>query len=224
MKNFFFLVLFSALSSLNAQISLDVQAICQGQAVTLGQSFSVGNNEQVTLETARFYLCNFQFLQNGKAVFTDKNCHLVDLSDPATLNLKFKTPKNLSYNAIKFNFGTDSLTNVVGVQGGDLDPAKGMFWTWQSGYVNFKLEGTWQTAANPNRHFEYHLGGFLPPNATVQTLHLSAGKGPAKQLKIDLMPFFQEARKIKKYGIMSPGAPAVQLCKILSQSFSLNDL
>ena len=27
-------------------------------------------------------------------------------------------------------------------QSGDLDPLKGMYWTWQSGYINFKIEGS----------------------------------------------------------------------------------
>jgi hypothetical protein len=42
--------------------------------------------------------------------------------------------KNIT--AIKFLLGVDSLKNVSGIQTGALDPAKGMFWTWNTGLCN----------------------------------------------------------------------------------------
>ena len=45
------------------------------------------------------------------------------------------------YTELQFLLGVDSLHNVSGAQTDDLDPAKDMFWTWNSGYVMAKMEG-----------------------------------------------------------------------------------
>jgi len=35
----------------------------------------------------------------------------------------------------------DSLANVSGAMSNDLDATKGMYWSWQSGFINLKIEG-----------------------------------------------------------------------------------
>ena len=77
--------------------------------------------------------------------------------------LCLEIPEDTEFDAIQFNLGIDSLTNVSGALGGDLDPTKGMYWTWQNGYVNFKLQGTSDLCNNPKNEFEFHLGGYLKP-------------------------------------------------------------
>jgi len=62
--------------------------------------------------------------------------------------------------------GTDSITNVSGALDGDLDPIKGMYWAWNSGCINFKLEGT-RVISGKKTPFEYHIGGYNGPQATA---------------------------------------------------------
>jgi hypothetical protein len=50
---------------------------------------------------------------------------------------------------IRFLLGVDSARNVSGIQTGALDPARGMFWTWNSGYVMAKIEGSSPSAHVP---------------------------------------------------------------------------
>ena len=50
------------------------------------------------------------------------------------------------YNQITFTIGVDSLRSTMDVskRPGVLDPAQGhdgMYWTWNSGYIFFKMEG-----------------------------------------------------------------------------------
>jgi hypothetical protein len=49
--------------------------------------------------------------------------------------------ENKSISKITFSAGIDSLTSTAGIQKGVIDPINGMYWAWQSGYVNFKIEG-----------------------------------------------------------------------------------
>ena len=67
-----------------------------------------------------------------------KRYHLVDLNNPESLVLQTQTE---NFDKIQFNLGIDKQTNLDGVKGGDLDPLKGMYWTWNTGYINIKIEG-----------------------------------------------------------------------------------
>jgi hypothetical protein len=78
-----------------------------------------------------------------------------------------------TYNRIAFTIGVDSIRNVSGAQTGALDPAKGMFWTWNTGYIMAKLEGNSGVSNQPNQVFEYHIGGFSGSENVVQKITLA---------------------------------------------------
>ena len=100
------------------------------------------SGDSIKIETFKFYMSGIELWNDDKKVFEEINSfHLIDASIPGSLNLLFVVSLNLNYDKIKFNIGIDSTANVSGAMSGDLDPTKGMYWTWQSGYINFKLEG-----------------------------------------------------------------------------------
>jgi len=43
-----------------------------------------------------------------------------------------------------------------------------MFWTWNSGYIFFKLEGNSPVSTQPNGKIEYHIGGFQSPTSAIR--------------------------------------------------------
>ena len=98
-------------------------------------------NDTLNINNFKCYISNLIYYKNDSIVHSSiKKAHLIDAADSSSFiileNAFFK------YDKIRFNIGVDSLTNVSGIFEGDLDPANGMYWTWQSGYINFKLEGT----------------------------------------------------------------------------------
>ncbi|MBC7775348.1 MAG: hypothetical protein H7246_07915 [Phycisphaerae bacterium] len=202
------------------RITIHFQPIFKGKKITLNEP---SEKDIPSLQVMRFYLSNFVFLKNGAVAFEEKNSyHLLDLEDENTLVLKFDAAQNLDFDHLKFNLGIDSLIHISGAMGGDLDPTKGMFWTWQSGYVNFKLEGVFEKCPSRNHEFQFHLGGYLTPFQSVQRVSLSAPKGGNLQLQLDLTPFFDQIDWAKQYSIMSPSKEAVTLSKILANSFSVH--
>jgi hypothetical protein len=201
---------------------LPFRAVFQGKEIKLGTPLKHKKNEELTLQTLRFYLSHFIFLKNGKPVFEEKDSyHLLDLEAENSLLLAFKGSENLDFDQIQFKLGIDSLTHISGAMGGDLDPTKGMFWTWQSGYVNVKVEGVFEKCPTRNHEFQFHLGGYLAPLQTVQSVRLNAPKSKKLQLQLDLTPFFEKVDWAKKYSIMSPSKEAVILSKVLADSFSI---
>ncbi|MBI3239623.1 MAG: hypothetical protein HYZ43_12420 [Flavobacteriia bacterium] len=140
-------------------------------------------NDTFRIETLRFYLSNLSFLNEGKTVFTQpESFHLVDAEDSMSYRIAFHSPKKVVFDEIQFNVGIDSTTNVAGVMGGDLDPTKGMYWSWQSGYINFKLEG-WNPKSTARKHeFQYHLGGYMAPYSALSTVRIPCEKAKSSKL------------------------------------------
>ncbi|MEZ4798230.1 MAG: MbnP family protein [Flavobacteriales bacterium] len=114
---------------------------------------------------------------------------------------------------INFSVGIDSITNVSGVMGGDLDPTKGMYWTWQSGYINFKLESSKIT---------YHLGGYASPYPTIQNFSFKINN-QHPHFVFDADKFLSLALLQRKTNIMSPGADAYHIAQYLQNVFSLKE-
>jgi len=184
-------------------------------------TYNSNDGNSIKFETLKFYVANIQLYKNEVAVYTEQNSfHLIDVSDTSSQNIFLKLTNGISFNKIKFNLGIDSTTNVAGAMGGDLDPTKGMYWTWQSGYINFKMEGTCNTCTDSKKNFEFHLGGYQYPFNPLQKVEL---KTTANSFKIilDLRKFFTAVDLKKQKHIMSPSADAVILSQQLAKCFSI---
>lgn len=211
-------------------VTVGFQPVFDGKKIVLGQSLLSQKQDSFSLQTLRVYLSHFVFLKNDRVVFEEKNSyHLLDLEDVNSLVLEFEVAQSLDFDQVSFKLGIDSLTHIAGAMGGDLDPTKGMFWTWQSGYINCKLEGFAEKSPARNREFQFHLGGYLAPFQSVQEVRLNVPKELSTvqkltnlELQLDLAPFFKQVNWAKKHNIMSPSKEAVAMSKILANSFSLH--
>lgn len=200
--------------------SIRFEATLGENPVQLGVNYPLAGVDSLTFEALRFYVSSVKLLNDGKEVWAEKDSyHLLDASIPKSMEIRI--PTNSSANELVFLLGTDSLTNVSGAMGGDLDPSKGMYWAWNSGYINFKLEGTSPACNTRNHEFEFHLGGYVYPNATVQEVRLPLS--PSSVIKIDLALFFKQVDLKSVNHIMSPSSKAVELAKLASGIFSFGD-
>jgi hypothetical protein len=168
----------------------------------------------------KFYVSHLSFYKNEKLVWQDKvTAHLMDAVNDMSIKLIIKN--NIDFNAIKFGLGIDSITNVSGALDGDLDPLKGMYWTWQSGYVNFKLEGTMPDNNWVKQKFEYHLGGYSGDFNSYNTITLDVDNANDINVTLDLDKFISNWYVGAHPNIMSPGKVAVDFSKILASCFSI---
>lgn len=192
--------------------------MAQGKAVVLNDSFDVKGPERIVLEALRFYISGIGLLQNDSLVWKESNSyHLYDLEEAKGMRLP--VPSSVTYNRIRFYMGIDSLTNVSGAMGGELDPVKGMYWTWQSGYINFKAEGRSSASTHPKKEFQLHLGGYENPHNALRQITLSIHPQSDIDVYFDLPQFLQAAELAKRSHIMSPGPEAVKLSVMAAQCF-----
>ena len=188
-------------------------------AISLNQHyFSTELNDSISISKLKFYISNIVLLNNDKVVYKNTaGVYLLNAED--SFNLQFDIPQNLSFNRIQFGFGIDRITNTSVALDGALDPLMGMYWTWQSGYINFKMEGFVGDISKEENKFEYHLGGYSDKNNAYQLVDLPIqlhSESIQFQMPIDLI--FKNMLLEKKYNIMSPSTSAVLLSKKIAQS------
>lgn len=224
MRSFVLMVSMAMWSFVQAQdYKLFIQPVFSNEKIMLEKHVSSPNGDSIVISGLKFYLGHFEFWKSGGLIFSEKKYHLIDLEDENSLQLVFDCSIPTAFDSLRFYFGTDSLTNTAGAMGGDLDPTRGMFWTWQSGYINLKLEGFSSRCPNRAGKFEFHLGGYLSPFQTVRSVVLSNPESEKATLNLDLASFFQQIDWQKKSNVMSPGTEAVRLTDVLAHSFSWDE-
>ena len=119
-----------------------------------------------------YYISNIKLTKTDGTKFVDKNSYyLINEATAASQSLSLDSIPVGDYNAIEFVIGVDSTRNVSGAQTGALDPTNDMFWTWNSGYIFVKMEGTSTSA--PSNDLTFHIGGFQSPNNTIRSVNRS---------------------------------------------------
>jgi hypothetical protein len=183
--------------------------------------YRLNAQDSIQITSFKFYISQLELINGTKAVWKDKvKYHLIDAFDLKTLDLQI--PSNICFTKIKFQLGIDSLTNVSGAMGGDLDPTKGMYWTWQSGYINFKLEGKSNLCKTRHNEFQFHLGGYQQPFNCLQTIFVQAKSSTNIRLNIDVEKFFQYIQLSQINHIMSPSKEAVELSGKITETFRVS--
>lgn len=172
------------------------------------------------VEVLRFYLSELQLLEGEEVVFAEKEQHyLIDAAETASLQLPFTLPPGLRYDGLRFTLGVDSLTAASGVFGGDLDPTNGMYWTWRSGYINFKLEGTSPDCPARKQRFQFHVGGFQAPFNSERRVTLSVQPASHIPIIVDLDRFFSVTDLGQDYQVMSPSELSMKVADRVAGMF-----
>lgn len=142
---------------------------------------------------------------------TKQIIHVLDIEETLTCSIPDEAETVI--------FGIDSMHTVNTDFTGALDPIHGMFWTWNSGYINVKIEGISRKSIQNGNIFQIHLGGYLSPYSTAFSIRIPR-KAPIR-MEVDLGPSIQTV--LKQYGgtVMSPGKAGHELMTILQRSITI---
>ncbi len=204
---------------LPASAQIVFRPVADGVPITLPYTrYDSALRDSLEIDMLRFYIGSLELLQGGQVVHRlRRNYFLVDADKPASLHIDL--PAGLHYDSIRFGLGVDSLTSVSGVFPDDLDPVNGMYWTWQSGYINFKMEGSSAKLSTVNGRFQFHVGGYLPPYDTYRILQLPSGKNGVAVVQVDLGALIDRINLSKNPVLMTPGKKAVEFADTLKEHF-----
>ncbi|MGG9971162.1 MbnP family protein [Ferruginibacter sp. SUN002] len=190
--------------------------------------------EQYTITKLKYYISNLTFTTTkGKVISEKDSYHLISVAEENTVpksNRFSFALKSGTYKSVSFLIGVDSIKNISGAQTGALDPLNGMFWTWNSGYIMFKVEGTSPQSKMADNKFEYHIGGFQGLNNTLRrvtfnlsSLEVTENTNTELIFEADLRKFWENGKSFKISEIpicTSEGIEAKKIADNFSQIFS----
>lgn len=220
-----------------ASLEIHFHPLMQQQPLVFGKTYQLPNGEEFEPAVFRFYAGQLSLSSQGNNTIatTGEPYFLLDAANPQHLIIETRVPAG-TYHTLHFLLGVDSARNVSGVQSGALDPLKGMFWTWNSGYIFAKLEGMSPDATTPGNMVEYHIGGFrVPYNAARQielvlpsygALSLNKGQKAVIHVDVELENWFNGpyALNIAKHAVcMTPGELAWNISRNLSGLFTVTN-
>lgn len=208
----------------NSPAQINILPVFGDKAITEDTWFVTKNGDSIQFDNIRFYLSNIYFKTIDNQIFmASQKAYLIDIFEPETRNINTSNIDFKQCKTIHFNIGIDSLTNVSGALGGDLDPQKGMYWAWQSGYINLKIEGKSPQCPNRKQAFHFHIGGYLQPFYAMQSITLALKNGDTEGciLKVDFSKFFENIRIATTNSIMIPCHEAMQLAEESVKMFSI---
>ncbi|HTF05805.1 MAG TPA: MbnP family protein [Bacteroidia bacterium] len=197
------------------------------------EAYVTTNNDTITFSRYKFYISNVVLTDDGGNTYSvPESYFLIDASNTASQTITLNDVPSEHYTSMSFLIGVDSTRNVSGAQTGALDPANGMFWTWSSGYIMAKMEGTSPQSSEQFHAVTYHIGGFSGANSGLRTVtiplttsaNVSSTVSPLVTLKSDAREWFESPGTLSittdAYTMM-PGPLSVMIADNYSNMFTL---
>ncbi|HLU87760.1 MAG TPA: MbnP family protein [Taishania sp.] len=194
----------------------------------------VNNGDTLNFSTLKYYVSNFKLKKDDGTWWVHPESYfLVDVSDANGNSCVINGVPVGNYVEMAYILGVDSVRNVSGAQTGALSTSNGMFWSWNTGYIMVKAEGTSPQSTNGNA-FSYHLGGFSGVNNIVTTKShvfngalLSIEKGATKTiyLKADVAKLFEAIGSVSVVStVHMPGQNATAMGRDFFNGFEFDYL
>ena len=185
----------------SAPVRVEISHVAGAAALTLDATpIATASSETFTVGKLRYYLSNFRLRRADGSWFaaaqnaeSSAGYQLIDAALPASTTFEITSVPPGQYTGIEFLIGVDAKRNHAGAQTGTLDPTRGLFWSWKTGYIFFAFEGHSPQSTSSGQTLTYHVGGdakaartvFLPlaPKPArvearlVPTIHLKADVG-----------------------------------------------
>ena len=219
----FFLLCGFAVKAQKTTTEISFQLLFDNLPLELAKQYPVSEKDTLTIDFLKFYISDITFLKEGTQVGKSKEKHHLIDAQHSLIYKALCTIKNKNFDTITFLVGLDSKTQEKGIQGGVLDPTSQMYWTWQNGFVNFKLEGESSLCTTRKNKFQFHIGGFQEPYATSQEVSLKAKGAMPLLIKVEVASFFNAIDISQTNTVTSPNKNAVMVSKVLPNLFSVHE-
>jgi len=218
-----------------SHLKLVFNNIVAGRPLVLNQTYTNSFGETYSVTKFRYYITQVQMVDstNMSTQFFPDDYFLVDAGDSTTRTLNIPLSlKHVSY--ISFMVGVDSSANVSGTQQGALDPVNGMFWTWNTGYIMAKLQGTSPQANSTGHAFTFDVGGYKTGENAARKIEFVLNTPKNKNriihnivINTDINKWFDGMHPIKiaeHAGCHEPGPLATQVADNYSTMFSVESV
>lgn len=180
------------------------------------------SKDTLQIDVFRFYISNIKLQFSDSTTFSEENSyHLIDIENPNSLRIPVAKNSDKTISKVIFSVGVDSLASVSGAMSSDLDPTKGMYWAWQSGFINMKIEGKSSSCKTRKNAFQFHIGGYMKPNYAIRTIEIKTINSNL-EFNVDIAELFKDIKLSENNSIMIPCSKAMELANKTVGMFSMN--
>lgn len=197
--------------------------------VLFDQTYQDGFGEPFIVTKFKYYISGIKVERKGKGdtLLVDRP-YLIDQADSTTQTLAIPYPGGEA-EVLTFYIGMDSVWNTYGAQSGSLDPLNGMFWTWNTGYIYGKLEGTSDSSHAPEHLLNWDIGGYHAGQNAERRVSLLVKQGTGTWQKpividADVLAWFNTQHPLRiaiSPVCHQPGALAMSLADNYARMFSV---
>ena len=191
-----------------------------------GTAYATPAGETFTVSTLEYYVTNIKLTKSDGTVYAAPNSYfLVDQSKPANQRLALTGVPAGTYTGLSFVLGVDAPTTQADPLQltGALNPANNMYWSWNTGHIFMKMEGS-VTSVTPAYPLTCHIGGYDAPYDALVTvtpplngsLTVNGSRTPTIFVQADMLKLFDGVNHVtlsKFSNAMRPGAEAVQVAQ-----------
>lgn len=212
------------------RVTIIIEPAYNNQPLKLTDQYYIdGRRDTLFIDLFRFYMTNVK-LSAGSAYIKYPDSHLIDAENTASQTFHIDNVPAGSFTALQFTIGVDSMANISGVHGGDLDTTKGMY--SDSGYIMAKLEGRSKLCKIRHHEFEFHICGYMPPYNAAREINLglphpinvAGGKNIIIRIKADVAAWFKDIDLSKINDIVLPGKEASVIANNYAKMFSITEI
>jgi len=205
-----------------ASLKISFRLMNDGQPLNTTDEYVNRSGERYTVRSFKYYVSQVRLLAADNSATAEKESyHLMDLEVAESREFTAEFSRG-TYRFIEFVIGVDSARNVSGAQTGALDPALGMFWTWNTGYIFAKLEGQSPVSGAPGKALTYHIGGFRQGENALRRILLGfpadkavvVGRTLQVIIDVDLAKWFDHAHPLsiaQHSSVMTPGGMSLKI-------------
>lgn len=179
-----------------AELAFHFEHVFGDDKFNLNEDFTLSNGAIVNLSFVKFYMSGITLMDDDGSAQEMEDYFLVDQS---THHMEIGSFDPQHVHMVKFDLGVDSAANFLDpttyANGHPLAPqSPSMHWSWNNGYIFFRLEGSVDTDADGtvDNTFEYHIGllQFLRGVSGMQHRDIAAGEELEVEVQFDYELFF----------------------------------
>lgn len=145
------------------------------QLNTTDMPYFNSHDEAYKVTWLTYYVSNIKLKKSDGNIYEDPvnsdgsaGYYLVDESDGESQEVTLENVPEGDYVEVTFTIGVDASHMDQSAQTGAFDPANGLFWNWDSGYIFLALEGVSSASTETDNVFQYRLGGYKDDEVSGQ--------------------------------------------------------
>lgn len=215
----FFFLIFLSLPFLGQAQSIRFRTVYGSEPILWAtKEYQSAQSGKIRFSDFAFYLSEFSWFDGKeKAIHEHQRVELLQANaenDSLLISGPFRPSR------FCFRFGLDSAVQVSGRADNALDPALGMYWAWNTGYIQCRLEGYSTESKGKKGKFEFHLGGYSGNYATDFKMCLDLAETSGNpEILIDLKPLMDAVSLKKTWSVLTPGPQAWEFSRLIGLSF-----